>query len=292
MDRKSLFISMPMDGIDDAIIKNRMEEIVKTVEFLTKSEIMLLDSFVEEETPWWKKNPGIWYLSKSLDKMAEADIVYFDRNWQSSRGCNIEWTVANKYGMPIIINDLGYKWRIKSNSSIKIDKEPIDNWIEIQYGPDPNRINGGDNMKFDIDKFKEGELAIKFTTGEQYEELITLMDMLYSLKPVTIIENIKNTIEYFNDNEGTRLLYYYGRNMLNWVGYGKRFKKETISYEDFMNLFYANEQQDGEEYTETRTIDTDNLYSLIETLEDKIEKLDNATKEAKQLLEQLKERLI
>lgn len=140
MDGKSLFISMPMDRIDDAIIKNRMEEIVKTVEFLTKSEIMLLDSFVEEETPLRKQNPGIWYLSKSLDKMAEADIVYFDRNWQSSRGCNIEWTVANKYGMPIIINDLGYKWRIKSNSSIKIDKEPIDNWIEIQYGPNPNPI--------------------------------------------------------------------------------------------------------------------------------------------------------
>ena len=144
-------------------------------------------------------------------------------------------------------------------------------------------------MKFNINKFKEGEQVIYFNTGNQYKELIILMDKLYSFKPVTIIENIKNTIEYFNDNEGTRLLYYYGRNMLNWVGYGKRFKKETISYEDFMNLFYANEQQDGEEYTETRTANTNNLHSLIETLENKIEELDNATKEAKQLLKKLKE---
>lgn len=41
---------------------------------------------------------GIWYLGKSLQMLAEADIVFFVNNYKEFRGCSIEREVAEKYG--------------------------------------------------------------------------------------------------------------------------------------------------------------------------------------------------
>lgn len=41
---------------------------------------------------------GIWYLGKSLQLLAQADLVFFVNGWEQYRGCNIERQVANSYG--------------------------------------------------------------------------------------------------------------------------------------------------------------------------------------------------
>ena len=41
---------------------------------------------------------GLWYLGKSLEKMAEADIVFFINDYQEFRGCRMEKMCADSYG--------------------------------------------------------------------------------------------------------------------------------------------------------------------------------------------------
>ena len=46
--------------------------------------------------------PGVWCLGMSLVLMAEADIVYFTKGWETARGCKIENEVALAYDMTVI----------------------------------------------------------------------------------------------------------------------------------------------------------------------------------------------
>ncbi len=40
---------------------------------------------------------AMWYLAKSVEKMAEADLVFFVNNWQDFRGCSAERKIAESY---------------------------------------------------------------------------------------------------------------------------------------------------------------------------------------------------
>lgn len=141
-------------------------------------------------------------------------------------------------------------------------------------------------MKFNINKFKEGEQVIYFNTGNQYKELIILMDRLYSLKPT--LDKLDESIKYLNNNKGDRILYYYKENIIGWCIKNSD-TKETISYEDFINTAFSTLNRYAEVPPHIHTANTNNLHSLLETLENKVEELDNAIKEIKQLLEKLKE---
>lgn len=41
---------------------------------------------------------GIWYLGKSLQLLAKADVVFFVKGYEEFRGCRIEREVAEAYG--------------------------------------------------------------------------------------------------------------------------------------------------------------------------------------------------
>jgi hypothetical protein len=45
---------------------------------------------------------GLWLLSKSLETMAQADVVYFADGWEKSKRCKIENQCAMAYGLNII----------------------------------------------------------------------------------------------------------------------------------------------------------------------------------------------
>lgn len=42
------------------------------------------------------------YLAKSLELLADADVAYFARGWESARGCLIENQCAIEYGIDTI----------------------------------------------------------------------------------------------------------------------------------------------------------------------------------------------
>jgi len=45
---------------------------------------------------------GAWYLGKSIQMLAQSDAAYFMEGWNKARGCCIEHTVAEQYGIRII----------------------------------------------------------------------------------------------------------------------------------------------------------------------------------------------
>ena len=107
---KKLFVSLPMkDKIPEEII-NRINECKEEVEEILKEEVELIDTFIKDDAPESVNNKGLWYLSKSLEKMCDADVVYCDSGYGQYRGCIVEFSAAIRYGIPIVIcNDIDYQ---------------------------------------------------------------------------------------------------------------------------------------------------------------------------------------
>lgn len=44
----------------------------------------------------------LWFLSKSLEVMSQADVVYFANGWEESKRCRLENQCAMAYGINIV----------------------------------------------------------------------------------------------------------------------------------------------------------------------------------------------
>ena len=58
--------------------------------------VEVIDSFFQEAPADAKP---LWFLGKSLELLAGADIAYFAKGWQDARGCRIEHTCAVEYNI-------------------------------------------------------------------------------------------------------------------------------------------------------------------------------------------------
>ena len=63
-------------------------------------KISLLQNPSEKNAP--ACNRPLWFLGESLKLLATADIAYFATGWEGARGCKIEHTCAEEYGVRII----------------------------------------------------------------------------------------------------------------------------------------------------------------------------------------------
>lgn len=98
---KKVFISQPMNGkSDDEIFKQREVAIAAAEHFLGEP-VEEIKSFFEDYDPESGCIP-LKYLAKSLELLADADVAYFAPGWESARGCKIERTCAEVYGIDII----------------------------------------------------------------------------------------------------------------------------------------------------------------------------------------------
>ena len=96
---KKIFISQPMkDKTDDYILAERKKAIEAAKNHL-KDDVEVIDSFFKNAPHDAKP---LWFLGKSLELMANADVVVFAKDWQKYRGCKIEHTCAVEYGIDII----------------------------------------------------------------------------------------------------------------------------------------------------------------------------------------------
>lgn len=91
---------MPMKAKSTEQVRVEMN---KVLEFIKNKlpEAELIDSIIDgadKEIALKGDDVGIWYLGKSIQLLAEADIVFFVNNWNEFRGCLIEREVAKKYG--------------------------------------------------------------------------------------------------------------------------------------------------------------------------------------------------
>lgn len=94
---KKLFISQPMKGKSDADILAERKKAIKSAEDMIGEQVEVIDSFFQEAPV-----EPLWFLGKSLELLAGADIAYFAKGWQDARGCKIENTCAIEYGIPVI----------------------------------------------------------------------------------------------------------------------------------------------------------------------------------------------
>lgn len=97
---KRLFISQPMKDKTDEEILSEREIAIKEAEELLGEEVELIDSFFQDEPE--VKNRPLYYLGKSLELLATADIAFFAKDWDKYRGCKIEHTCALEYGIEVI----------------------------------------------------------------------------------------------------------------------------------------------------------------------------------------------
>lgn len=97
-----VFISQPMNGFPDDEISEERELLIKICKDKFGEKIEILDSWFGEEFKNSEcKNKGLLYLAKSLEIMADADIVVLGRKWGTARECVIEKNAADKYGIRV-----------------------------------------------------------------------------------------------------------------------------------------------------------------------------------------------
>ena len=91
---KKLFISQPMRGKSDEEIFAERQKAIEAAEKVIGEPVEVIDSFFEKAPVNAKP---LWFLGKSLELLADADVAYFAPGWEDARGCKIEHTCAVEY---------------------------------------------------------------------------------------------------------------------------------------------------------------------------------------------------
>ena len=95
-----VFISQPMNGKTDMEIELERERAISRIkEKWPDAEI--IDSYFADYKPS-TGNVALKYLAKSLELMADADVVWFCPGWERTRGCSIENHCAVAYDLDVI----------------------------------------------------------------------------------------------------------------------------------------------------------------------------------------------
>ncbi len=90
-----VMISQPMKGKTNEQIRKEREELVKELEKQGHEVVdTVIDDFIEGEG----NDYAIRCLAKSIEFIASVDAVVFMRDYESARGCRIEYEVTKNYG--------------------------------------------------------------------------------------------------------------------------------------------------------------------------------------------------
>ena len=94
-----LFISCPMRGLTDEMIKANREKMHKIAEIVFDQELEVIPSYISQDPPEGAMAP-MWYLGRSIQLMSEADYyIGVNMPYRYSNGCVIENDVAVTYGL-------------------------------------------------------------------------------------------------------------------------------------------------------------------------------------------------
>ena len=97
---KKLFVSVPMKGRTEEETKASIQKMKKIAEIYEGEELELIDSYINEE-PSERCNKGVWYLAKSIEMLAEADVFIGICQSYDWNGCYIEREIAERYGIKV-----------------------------------------------------------------------------------------------------------------------------------------------------------------------------------------------
>ena len=95
-----VFISQPMkDRSKEEILKERKKAI--NLLMINNYNVEILDSYFEDYNPQGGSVP-LKYLAKSIEILADADVLLCIGDWENYRGCRIEHECAKEYGIKIV----------------------------------------------------------------------------------------------------------------------------------------------------------------------------------------------
>lgn len=98
-----VFISQPMKDKTDEQIKTERAKAVNAIKEKYNEDVKIIDSFFENAPHNAKP---LWFLGKSIELLADADIAYFCKDWNKYRGCKIEHICAKEYGINIMESEV------------------------------------------------------------------------------------------------------------------------------------------------------------------------------------------
>ena len=102
---KKLFVSCPMTGRTKEQILKSMQ-IGKTMAelYFNEEELLVINTWIEDEPPEYIKNERLWYLAKSLEFLAEADYSIIIGNYgvhiDRFKSCQIEEDIISEMDIP------------------------------------------------------------------------------------------------------------------------------------------------------------------------------------------------
>ena len=94
-----LFISQPMRDKTNEEIERERQNAIQSVKENFGDDVEVIDSFFKDAPHDAKP---LWFLGKSLELLAGADVAYFCKGWENYRGCRIENQCAIEYGITVI----------------------------------------------------------------------------------------------------------------------------------------------------------------------------------------------
>lgn len=95
---EKIFISTPMSGkFDCEILDTIKQTAIEGAEAGVAPKDHYTSGYTTDNPPKKLKHPELWYLGRSIMKMAECDEVVFTEGWEKARGCVIERIVYDFY---------------------------------------------------------------------------------------------------------------------------------------------------------------------------------------------------
>lgn len=97
-----VFISHNMSGLTDDKVKEIRGKAKKQIEsyFGYSTDVEIIDNYTHSDAP--ENASRLWHLGKSIQQMAEADVVYFIPDNSDSQGCKVEKLICELYGIHIL----------------------------------------------------------------------------------------------------------------------------------------------------------------------------------------------
>lgn len=92
-----IFISQPMNGKTEEQIRMERDEVILKLRQQYGENIEILDTIFDLD----KNTHPLVYLGKSIEALAQADLAYFMKGWDETRGCVAEYFCATRYGIDI-----------------------------------------------------------------------------------------------------------------------------------------------------------------------------------------------
>ena len=107
MNKRLVFISLPMSGIPDKVVEaniERAQEAYLGITKLSRDQVTFINTMDNPDPPEevTKDKIGVWYLGHSLIHLSKCDEAFFWLGWHNARGCIIERNVCDLYKIPVI----------------------------------------------------------------------------------------------------------------------------------------------------------------------------------------------